>query len=71
MGSHQNEKSVPIIRVSAFQGEVFISRTGQKIAGTLKSVRIIKLSPFQGCLQGGPHCNGRAHTLTTIPHSGV
>ena len=39
-------------RVSAFQGEVYTGRIGP-IVGTLESVRIIKVSTFQGCPQGG------------------
>ena len=40
--------------VSAFQGEVYTSRIGPwPIIGTLESVRIIEVSAFQGCLQGG------------------
>ena len=39
-------------RVSAFQGEVYTGRIGP-IVGTLESVRIIEVSAFQGCLQGG------------------
>ena len=38
--------------VSAFQGEVYTSRIGL-IVGTLESVRIIEVSAFQGCPQGG------------------
>ena len=38
--------------VSAFQGEVYTGRIGP-IVGTLESVRIIELSAFQGCPQGG------------------
>ena len=38
--------------VSAFQGEVNTGRIWP-IVGTLKSVRIIKVSAFQGCPQGG------------------
>ena len=38
--------------VSAFQGEVYTSRIGP-IVGTLESVRIIEVSAFQGCPQGG------------------
>ena len=38
--------------VSAFQGKVYTGRIGP-IAGTLKSVRIIEVSAFQGCRQGG------------------
>ena len=37
--------------VSAFQGEIYTSRIGP-IVGTLESVRIIKVSAFQGCPQG-------------------
>ena len=39
-------------RVSAFQGEVYTGRLGP-IVGTLESVRIIEMSTFQGCPQGG------------------
>ena len=38
--------------VSAFQREVYTGRIGP-IAGTLESVRIIEVSAFQGCPQGG------------------
>ena len=38
--------------VSAFQGEAYTGRIGP-IVGTLESVRIIKVSTFQGCPQGG------------------
>ena len=38
--------------VSAFQGEVNTVRIWP-IVGTLESVRIIKVSAFQGCPQGG------------------
>ena len=38
--------------VSAFQGEVYTGRIGP-IIGTLESVRIIEMSAFQGCPQGG------------------
>ena len=41
--------------VSAFQGEVYTGRIGP-IIGTLESVRIIEVSAFQGCLQGGFQC---------------
>ena len=36
--------------LSAFQGEVYPGRIGP-IVGTLKSVRIIEVSIYQGCLQ--------------------
>ena len=39
-------------RVSAFQGEAYTGRIGP-IVGTLESVRIIEVSAFQGCPQGG------------------
>ena len=38
--------------VSAFQEEVYTDRIGP-IVGTLESVRIIEVSTFQGCPQGG------------------
>ena len=38
--------------VSAFQGEAYTGRIGP-IIGTLESVRIIEVSAFQGCPQGG------------------
>ena len=38
--------------VSAFQREVYTGKIGP-IVGTLESVRIIKVSAFQGCPQGG------------------
>ena len=38
--------------VSAFQGEVHTGSIGL-IVGTLESVRIIEVSTFQGCPQGG------------------
>ena len=38
--------------VSAFQGEVYTGRIGP-IVGALESVRIIEVSAFQGCPQGG------------------
>ena len=39
-------------RVSAFQREVYTGRIGP-IVGTSESVRIIEVSAFQGCPQGG------------------
>ena len=39
-------------RVSAFQGELYIGSKGP-IVGILENVRIIKVSTFQGCPQGG------------------
>ena len=41
--------------VSAFQRELYTGSIGP-IVGTLESVHIIKVSTFQGCLQGGLHC---------------
>ena len=38
--------------VSAFQGEVYTGRIGP-IVGTLESVRVIEMSTFQECPQGG------------------
>ena len=38
--------------VSAIQGEHYSGNIGP-IVGTLESVRIIEVSTFQGCLQGG------------------
>ena len=38
--------------VSVFQGKLYTGSIGP-IGGTLESVRIIKVSAFQGCLQGG------------------
>ena len=38
--------------VSAFQGEFYTGRIGP-IVGTLECVRIIEVSAFQGCPQGG------------------
>ena len=38
--------------VSAFHGEAYTGRIGP-IIGALESVRIIEVSPFQGCPQGG------------------
>ena len=38
--------------VAAFQGEFYTGRIGP-IVGTLESVRIIEVSDFQGCPQGG------------------
>ena len=38
--------------VSAFQREIYTGRIGS-IVGTLESDRIIKVSAFQGCPQGG------------------
>ena len=49
------DKALSVIRnngVSAFHGEVYTGRIGP-IVGTLESVRIIKVSAFLGCPQGG------------------
>ena len=49
---HQLLSAIQINRVYAFQGDVCITRIGL-IVGTLKSVRVIEVSSFQGCPQGG------------------
>ena len=48
-------RALSVIRhngVSAFQGDAYTGRIGP-IVGTLESVRIIEVSAFQGCPQGG------------------
>ena len=49
--------------VAAFQGEVYTGRIGP-IVGTLESVRIIEVSAFQGCPQGGVPLYLYIHTHT-------
>ena len=51
--------------LSAFQGEVYTGRIGP-IVETLESVRIIEVSAFQGCSQGGFHCITNINYLVTI-----
>ena len=52
IGRHRALSAIRNNGVSAFQGEVYTGRIGP-IVGTLDSVRIIKVSAFQGCPQGG------------------
>ena len=55
--------------VSAFQGEVYTGRIGP-IVGTSESVRIIEVSAFQGCPQGGvPLYIKYEHEAIRIPKS--
>ena len=56
--------------MSAFQGEVYTGRIGP-IVGTLGSVRIIEVSAFQGCPQGGVplYIAGSSKQLRLMRHS--
>ena len=49
---HRSLSTIRNNGVSTFQGEVYTGRIGP-IVGTLESVRIIEVSAFQECPQGG------------------